>query len=119
GRGAGGAGGERARAGRLAYDAAVAAPGRRMPEQRRRKAVRDLAAIPPGVIAQANKERARRHLARVAAHVAQRQGYPDIGAFVLDQVAHGASLAAISRQAGLGKDWLSRHLPDIDPPAAA
>jgi hypothetical protein len=29
------------------------------------------------------------------------------------------SLAAISRRAGLDKDWLSRHLPGIDPAAAA
>jgi hypothetical protein len=113
------AGRERARAGQLARDAAAAAKGRRLPEQRRGKALRILAAIPPEVIAQANKERARRHLARVAAHVAGQQGYPDIGAFVLDQVTRGASLAAISRQAGLSKDWLSRHLPDIDPQAAA
>src|SRR5215831_12197391 len=113
------AGRERARAGQLARDAAAAASGRRMPEQRRKKALRILAAIPPEAIAQANKERARRHLARVAAHVAQRQGYPDIGALVLDQVTRGASLAAISREAGLGKDWLSRHLADLDPAAAA
>jgi len=38
---------------------------------------------------------------------------------VLDQVAGRASLAAISRRAGLDKDWLSRHLPTIDPAAAA
>src|SRR5215831_8688544 len=104
------AGRERARAGQLARDAAAAASGRRMPEQRRKKALRILAAIPPEAIAQANKERAR-HLARVAAQVAQRHGYPGIGALVVDQVTRGASLASISRQAGLGKDWLSRHLP--------
>src|SRR5215470_10146532 len=113
------AGQVRARAGHLARDAAAAARGRRFPQQRRKKAVRVLAAIPPEVIAEANKERARCHLTRVAALVAQSHGYPDIGAFVLHQVAHGASLAAISRQAGLSKDWLSRHLPDIDPAAAA
>ena len=81
--------------------------------------MRVLAAIPPEVIAEANRERARRHLAHVAAVVARSHGYPDIGAFVLDRLADGASLASISRQAGLGKDWLSRHLPDIDPAAAA
>jgi len=113
------AGRERARAGHLARDAAAAARGRRFPHQRRQKTQRVLAAIPPDVIAQANRERARRHLARVAALVAQSHGYPDIGTFVLDQVAGGASLAAISRRAGLGKDWLSRHLADIDPAAAA
>jgi len=113
------AGRERARDGRLARDAAVAARGRSFPEQRRRKALRALAAIPPEVVAQANRERARRHLARVAAQIAQSQGYPDLGALVRDQVARGASLAGISRRAGLDKDWLSRHLGDIDPGAAA
>ena len=113
------AGRERARAGQLARDAAAAAKGRRFPPQRRTKALRALAAIPPEVIARANKQRARRRLHRVAAVVARQHGYPDIGAFVLDQVAAGASLAAISRQAGLGKDWLSRHLPALDPAAAA
>jgi lambda repressor-like predicted transcriptional regulator len=78
-----------------------------------------LAAIPPEAIAAANKERARRHLARVAVLVAQSHGYPDLGTFVLDQVGDGASLAAISRRAGLDKDWLSRHLPGVDPAAAA
>ena len=71
------------------------------------------------VIAQANAERARARLAWVAANVARRHGYPDIGSFVLARAAGGASLAAISREAGLHKDWLSRHLGDIDPGAAA
>jgi ROS/MUCR transcriptional regulator protein len=105
------AGRERARAGHLARDAAAAAKGRHFPQQRRTKTRRVLAAIPPEVIANANRERARRHLAHVAVLVAQSHGYPDIGTFVLDQVASGASLAAISRRAGLYKDWLSRHLP--------
>ena len=113
------AGRERARAGDLARDAAAAARGRRLPVQRRRKALRVRAAIPPAAIAQANQERARRHLARVAADVAQRHGHPDIGTFVLARVAAGASLTVISRQAGLHKDWLSRHLADVDPAAAA
>ncbi|MGN6171972.1 MAG: MucR family transcriptional regulator [Streptosporangiaceae bacterium] len=94
------AGRQRARDGRLARDAAAAARGRSFPEQRRRKALRSLAAIPPEVIAQANSERACRHLARVAAQVAQSQGYPDIGALGRDQIARGASLAGISRRAG-------------------
>jgi hypothetical protein len=112
------AGRNRARAGSLTRDAAAAASGRRHPEQRRRKTRRALAAIPPAVVARANRERARRHLARVAAAAAQRHGYPDIGTFVLARVAGGASLAAISREAGLHKDWLSRHLGDVDPAAA-
>jgi hypothetical protein len=113
------AGRARARTGELTRDAAAAARGRRHPEQRRRKTRQAMAAAQVTAIAQANTERARAHLARVAADVARRHGYPDIGAFVLARAADGASLAAISRQAGLHKDWLSRHLGDIDPGAAA
>jgi AraC-like DNA-binding protein len=112
------AGRDRARSGDLARDAAAAARGRPIPEQRRRKALRALAEIPPGTIARANAERARRRLAEVGAVAARRAGYPDIRAFVLARVAEGASLAAISREAGLHKDWLSRHLDEIDPGAA-
>ena len=113
------AGRERARTGELAQDAAAAARGRRHPEQRRRKTRQAMAAAQAAAIAQANTERARARLARVAAAVARRHGYPDIGAFVLARAASGASLAAISREAGLHKDWLSRHLGDIDPGVAA
>src|SRR5215472_12950858 len=113
------AGRDRARAGELARDAAAAARGRALPEQRRRKALRALAAIPPARVARANSERAGRRLAEVAAAAARRAGYPDIGALVLARAAEGASLAAISREAGLHKDWLSRHLGDLGPAAAA
>jgi hypothetical protein len=113
------AGRQRARSGDLARDAATAARGRRHPEQRRRKARQAMATAQVAVIAQANTERARARIARVAADVAGRHGYPDLGAFVRARVASGASLAAISREAGLHKDWLSRHLADLDPGAAA
>jgi hypothetical protein len=113
------AGRQRARAGELTRDAAAAATGRRYPEQRRRKARRALAGIPAEAVAQANAERASRHVARVADEVARRYGYPDLGAFVLARLAAGASLAAISREAGLHKDWLSRHLVAVAPTAAA
>ena len=113
------AGRDRARAGELARDAATAAKGRPIPEQRRRKALRSLAAVSPAAVAQANSERAQRRLAEVAAAAARRAGYPDIRAMVLARVADGASLAAISREAGLHKDWLTRHLGDVDPEAAA
>ncbi len=113
------AGRQRARSGELARDAAAAAAGRRIPEQRRRKAVKALTAIPAAAITQANRERSDRHLAELALAAAQRQGYPDIGAFVLARARGGASLAAISREAGLHKDWLSRHLGRVDPAAAA
>ena len=66
------AGRQRARAGELTRDAAAAATGRRYPEQRRRKARRALAGIPAEAVAQANAERASRHVARVADEVARR-----------------------------------------------
>ena len=43
-------------------------------------------AVQAAAVAQANTERARARLARVAADVARRHGYPDIGAFVLARV---------------------------------
>lgn len=112
------AGRDRARTGDLTRDAARAARGRRMPEQRRRKALAALATIPAPVVAQANRDRASRHLSDVAAAVASRHGYPDLGSYVLARIEQGASLAAISREAGLNKDWLSRHLACVDPVAA-
>jgi hypothetical protein len=111
------AGRERARNGELARAAAAAARGRAIPEQRRRKSARALASIPPAVVAQANRDRADQHLAEVAASVAHSHGYPDIRAYVLARAETGASLAAISREAGLHKDWLSRHLSHFDPAA--
>jgi len=113
------AGRQRARAGDLARDAAAAATGRPHPEQRRRKSRQALAAVSPAAVARANAERGRLHLASVAAEAARRHGYPDIGALVLARAAEGASLAAISRAAGLHKDWLSRHLRQVAPAAAA
>jgi hypothetical protein len=113
------AGQARARSGSLAHDAATAARGRPLPEQRRRKARQALAGIPRAAVADANRARAFRHVAAIAADVAHRAGYPTIGDLVKARTANGASLAAISRDAGLHKDWLSRHLGDIDPAAAA
>jgi len=112
------AGRARARAGDLTRDAVRAVRGRRMPEQRRSKAVAALAAIPPLVVAQANRDRANRHLTEVAAAVARGNGYADLGSFVLARIEQGASLAAISRDAGLNKDWLSRYLACVDPVVA-
>jgi AraC-like DNA-binding protein len=112
------AGRQRARTGDLTRDAARAARGRRMPEQRRRKAAAALAAIPAPLVAQANRDRASRRLAAVAAEVAGRHGHPDLGSYVLARIGQGASLAAISREAGLNKDWLSRHLDRVDPVTA-
>jgi lambda repressor-like predicted transcriptional regulator len=113
------AGRARARTGALARDASRAGTGRSMPEQRRRKAAAALAAVPQPLVARANRDRAARHLASVAAEVARQQGYADLGAFVLARIEEGASLAVISREAGLNKDWLSRHLGSVDPVADA
>ena len=112
------AGRARARAGSLARDAAAAARGRPLPEQRRRKARQALAGIPRTAVAEANRARAARQVADTAAAVAAKAGYPTIGALVLAGLAEGASLASISRGAGLHKDWLSRHLAGLDPAAA-
>ncbi len=111
------AGRQRARNGDLALAAAKAARGRPFPEQRRRKSRRALAEISREAVARANRDRADRYLAGLATAVASDHGYPDIGAYVLARVAAGASLATISREAGLDKDWLSRHLARVDPAA--
>ncbi|WNV86969.1 MucR family transcriptional regulator [Umezawaea sp. Da 62-37] len=109
----------RARSGALTEAAAQAARGRRHPEQRRRKTLRSLASISP----EARNDGIRRHalvrLRTVAAKAAAELGFPDVGALVTDRVLAGHSLAAISREAGLHKDWLSRHLRTVDPDTAA
>src|SRR5215469_289485 len=109
---------QRARSGELTRAAATAARGRALPEQRRRKASRAMIGRRSGS-ADANKQRAARQLASVAAAAAKQGGYADIGELVRARTAQGASLAAISRQAGLHKDWLSRHLAVLDPVTAA
>jgi hypothetical protein len=108
-----------ARSGELASAAATAARGRRLPEQRRRKARQPMSAPAHAASAEANRARAAQRLAVVAAKAAAEQGYPDIGAMVTDQAARGASLAAISKAAGLHKDWLSRHLAIVAPDVTA
>jgi hypothetical protein len=75
--------------------------------------------MPRSAVAAANRDRADRYLAAVAAVAARRSGYPDIRALVAARTQAGGSLAAISRGAGLHKDWLSRHLGRLDPAAAA
>jgi ROS/MUCR transcriptional regulator protein len=112
------AGRQRAAAGELSRDAARASTGRPLPEQRRRKAARAAAATSSEPAARANRERAARHRAEVAARVASEQGYPTLGAYVLARTAAGASLATISREAGFHKDWLHRHLAEVDPAAS-
>lgn len=113
------AGRARARSGELARDAAAAAKGRSFPEQRKKKASSARTASPSPVAARLNRERADGQLAQLAAQAARQLGYPDLGTFVADRRRAGASLAAISREAGFHKDWLSRHLRRIDPDSAA
>ncbi|MCS7475512.1 MucR family transcriptional regulator [Umezawaea endophytica] len=109
---------ERARSGALTEAAARAARGRRHPEQRRAKTLRALAAISPEARNAAIRRRAFDRLRMAAAEVAAELGFPDIGALVTDRVLAGRSLAAISREAGLHKDWLSRHLATVAPDTA-
>lgn len=106
------------RSGALTRAAAHASRGRKQPEQRRRKTLRTLAAISSTARAAGSARHAEARLRRTAADAAARLGSPSIGDLVRDRVAAGASLAQISRQAGLHKDWLSRHLARVDPAAA-
>lgn len=110
---------QRARTGDLARDAADAARGRPFPEQRRRRSAATTPATARWRIARASRERADRQLAAVAGKVARQAGYPGIGRLVRDRLRAGQSLAAISRECGLDKDWMSRHLPRLDPATAA
>ena len=113
------AGRQRARAGELSRDAAAAARGRPFPQQRRAKAaLAGAAASQPARLAAISRTRADRRLLATADEVARQRGYPDIRAFVLARTWDGASMAAISREAGLHRDWLSRHLSRLDPAGA-
>jgi hypothetical protein len=112
------AGRQRARSGELSRDAASAARGRPFPEQRRQRSRGAMSPVAAAHIAQANRDRAGQRVAAVARDVARQQGYPAIGDLVRDRLQAGHSLAAISRECGLSKDWLARHLHRIDPPAA-
>lgn len=106
------------RTGALTRAAASAAVGRVQPEQRRRKTLRSLAAISPAARAAGTRRAARERLCRVAAAAAHERGFPDLGSLVRARAAAGMSLAAISRECGLHKDWLCRHLATVDPAAA-
>ncbi|PKW16623.1 hypothetical protein [Saccharopolyspora spinosa] len=106
------------RSGALTDAAAQAARGRKHPAQRRLKTLQALAAISPAARTEGTRRRCLEHLQKTAAAAAARLGFIDIGALVRDRRAAGASLAGISREAGLHKDWLSRHLATVDPDAA-
>jgi hypothetical protein len=108
-----------ARSGVLTRRAADAARGRAWPEQRRQRSQAALSATARAQLARANSERASQRLAAIAADVARRHGYADVGELVLDMSRSGYSLSAISLACGLDKDWMSRYLPRLDPVAAA
>jgi hypothetical protein len=110
---------ELARAGQLTRQAADAARGRPFPEQRRQRSRTAVSAAARDHLARANRERAQQRLAAVADEVAHQRGYADIGQLVQDMIRAGHSLTGISVACGLHKDWLSRHLPRLDPVAAA
>jgi hypothetical protein len=120
------AGRQRARTGDLTRDAARAARGRAMPEQRRRKAVAALAAIPPPVVAQANRDRAGRHgLARMAhaakrhpaseraAQVAAGLGFDTMAGYVADRRGAGWTWQAMAEECGQPPSWLRRQVRGI------
>jgi hypothetical protein len=109
----------RAVSGQLTRQAADAARGRPFPEQRRQRQRAAVSAAARAQLARANRERAGQHVAAVAEAVATRSGYADIGQLVTDMARAGHSLAAISRACGLDKDWMQRHLPQLDPVVAA
>jgi hypothetical protein len=109
---------ELARSGLLAKAAAEATRGRRQPEQHRQKTLRTLAEIGPQARAEGRRRQGVQQLRRTASEAAARLGFDSIGDLVRDRVAAGASLAAISREAGLHKDWLCRKLSIVDPEAA-
>jgi AraC-like DNA-binding protein len=109
---------QRARTGDLTRDAANAARGRPFPEQRRRRSQGLLTPAAQLGLARANRERADKQLSAMADQIARQQGYSDIARLVQDKLAAGHSMAAISRDCGLSKDWMSRHLRRLDPSAA-
>jgi len=110
---------QRAVSGQLTRQAADAARGRPFPEQRRQRQRGAVSAAARAQLAEANRDRANQRLTTIADTVATLHGYADIGQLVSDKVSAGQSLAAISRACGLDKDWMQRHLPQLDPVAAA
>lgn len=110
---------DRARRGELSVDAARAAVGRPFPEQRRQRARASLPAAARVRAGLASRQRADLMLSAAADAAARRAGFSSFGDLVLDRLTAGQSLASISRECGLGKDWLSRHLPRLDPSVSA
>ncbi len=109
---------ELARSGSLNRQAADAARGRPFPAQRRQRSRTAVSRAARAQLGRASRERALERLAAVARDVARRHGYADIGHLVQEMSRAGHSLAGISIACGLDKDWMSRHLPQLDPAAA-
>ena len=109
---------QRARTGELTRDAARAARGRPFPEQRRLRSRRPMTAAALSHVARANRDRADNHRAALANEIAREHGYSSVARLVEEKLAAGETMAAISRECGLNKDWMSRHLGRLDPTAA-
>lgn len=107
-----------ARSGVLADRAAKAARGRAHPPQRRIKTLAALDQVSPVARAEGTRRRRRRELDVVGARAAASLGFKELGALVTDRVRRGQSLASTSREAGLHKDWLQRHLCTVCPDVA-
>jgi lambda repressor-like predicted transcriptional regulator len=109
---------ERTRSGALTAAASKAARGRPHPAERRTKTLATLAAIGAEARANGAREAARRRHQQTAAAIANRFEFAGFHAYVRHRLNAGLSLAAISREAGLHKDWLSRHLASVAPELA-
>ncbi|GAA4263492.1 MucR family transcriptional regulator [Dactylosporangium darangshiense] len=102
---------ERTASGELAEAAARAARGRAHPAERRVKTLAALGEVDPAARAAGNRRRGERHRERVTADVARRFGFATFEEYLVARVRAGLSMAAISREAGLHKDWVCRHAP--------
>jgi hypothetical protein len=110
---------DRARTGELSRAAAAAARGRPFPQQRRQRSSSAVSGAAREQFAAASRQRAEQHRAAIADQIARERGYASIGEFVRVRLATGQSLASISRECGLHKDWMSRHLPSLDAAASS
>lgn len=106
---------ERARTGELTAHAKTANTGRSHSTERLPKTRAALAAIDPRARSAGTARRVRSQLATRAATAAAAFGFDDFAAYAANRVAAGHSLAAMSREAGLHKDWVSRHLAELAP----
>jgi lambda repressor-like predicted transcriptional regulator len=106
---------DRARSGELAALARTANTARPHPPERRGKTLAALARVRPEARAAGTARHARRQLREQGAEIAARFGFAELRDYVRDRRRRGLSLAAMSREAGVHKDWFSRHLPALAP----